>query len=93
MTPTEPMMVECGDHGERVSAVVCKHMLRSEPAPAGFIENCSDPNDLQAWCYFCEEKFQQEGDMTDEFKAFNGMAIVCIDCYSEAKERNTIQAS
>lgn len=85
------MMVNCGDHGERVSAVVCKHMLGSEPAPAGFLENCSDPNDLQAWRYVCEEKFQQEGDMTDEFREFNGVAIVCIDCYQEAKVRHAVQ--
>jgi hypothetical protein len=80
MTSSEPMMVKCGPHGERVSAVVCRHMLKSEPAPAGFIENNSDPNDLQAWCHLCEEKFEQEGGMTDAFLEFNGMAIVCVVC-------------
>ena len=93
MTTTEPMMVKCGSHGERVSAVVCKHVLQSQPAPAGFIENSDDTNDLQAWCYHCEEKFQQEGGMTDAFKEFNDMAIVCVVCYGEAKSRHTIVAS
>lgn len=87
------MMVKCGPHGERIATVVCKHMLQSQPAPAGFIENSDDPNDLQAWCYHCEEKFQQEGGMTDEFKEFNDMAIVCVICYGEAKARHTIQPS
>lgn len=86
-------MVTCGLHGERVATVVCKHMLQSRPAPAGFVENCDDPHDLQAWCYHCEEKFQQECGITDAFKEFNGMAIVCVVCYGEAKLRHTIQVS
>lgn len=93
MTATEPMMVNCGAHGERISAVVCKHMLNSQPAPAGFIENSSDPNDLQAWCYHCEDKFEKEGGMTAAFREFNGMAIVCVCCYNEAKVRHTIPAT
>lgn len=68
-------------------------MLRSKPAPAGFVENCDDPNDLQAWCYLCEEKFQEEDGMTDAFKEFNDMAIVCVVCYDEIKSRHTIQGS
>ena len=92
MTATEPMMVSCGPHGERVSTVVCKHLLQEHPAPSGFIENSSDPNDLQAWCYLCEDKFQEQGDMTDAFREFNGMAIVCVVCYAEAKARHTIPA-
>ena len=93
MAATEPMMINCESDAERVSAVVCKHMLRSQPAPAGFIENSDDPNDLQAWCYLCEELFQQEQDMTGAFREFNGMAIVCVVCYEEAKERHTILPS
>lgn len=86
-------MINCGPHGERISSVVCKHMLISELAPAGFIENSSDPDDLQAWCYLCEEKFQQEGDMTDAFKEFNGFAIVCVVCYTEIKARHSVSES
>lgn len=87
------MLVNCGPHGERISAVVCQHLLQATPAPAGFIENSDDPNDLQAWCYLCEETFQREGDMTDAFLEFNGMAVVCVVCYSEANTRHTIAVS
>lgn len=87
---SNPMMIGCGTHGERVAAVVCQHMLQGAPAPSGFIENGDDPNDLQAWCYRCEEKFGQEGGMTDAFRDFNGMRIVCVDCYADAKTRHTI---
>jgi hypothetical protein len=90
---TEPMLINCGLHGQRTSAVVCKHLLASAPAPAGFIENSDEPNDLQAWCARCEEKFEQEGEMTEEFRAFNGMAVVCVVCYGEAKSRHSIPAS
>ena len=90
---TEPMLINCGTHGERVSAVVCKHLLASAAAPAGFVENSSDPHDLQAWCQRCEEKFEQEGDMTDVFKAFNSMVIVCVVCYAEAKSRHSTPAN
>ncbi|RYG97614.1 MAG: hypothetical protein EON58_09330 [Alphaproteobacteria bacterium] len=93
MTATEPMMIHCGPHGDRISAVVCKHLLQGQLAPAGFVENSSDPNDLQAWCYLCEDKFQLEADMTDAFREFNGMAIVCVVCYAEAKARHSIAAS
>jgi hypothetical protein len=93
MSNSGPLMLNCGTHGEQASAVVCKHMLRSEPAPAGFIENSSDPDDLQAWCYRCEEKFEQEGGMTDAFKAFNDMALVCTECYKEARARHSLPSS
>jgi hypothetical protein len=91
MTSTVPMMVNCGCHGERISAVVCRHMLKTQPAPAGFVENCSDPNDLQAWCYRCEQRYEQEGAMNEAFKRFNDMTIVCVVCYREAKARHSIQ--
>ncbi len=90
---TEPILIDCGPHGQRVSAVVCKHLLALAPAPAGFVENSGDPSDLQAWCHLCEEKFEQEGEMTDEFREFNGMAVVCVVCYDEAKSRHSIQAN
>lgn len=87
---SEPLLVSCGPHGERIASVVCRHMLNGQPAPAGFIENSSDPNDLQAWCHACEEMFMAEGDMTEDFKAFNDMALVCVDCYAQAKARHDI---
>jgi hypothetical protein len=86
-------MINCGPHGTRISAVVCQHLMQTEPVPVGFVENSSDPNDLQAWCYLCEEAFQREGDMTEAFRAFNGMAVVCVTCYSEAKSRHAFVQS
>ena len=91
MNESEPLMVDCGPHGKRVATVVCRHLLRSEQAPAGFVENSDDPNDLQAWCRACEEMFQSEGDMTDAFREFNDMTIVCVACYAEAKLRHSLQ--
>ena len=64
-------------------------MLTAGTAPAGFVENSSEPTDLQAWCFACEEKFQAEGEMTEAFREFNGMAIVCVQCYAEMKLRHT----
>ena len=91
MNESEPLMVDCGPHGKRVATVVCRHLLRSEQAPAGFVENSDDPNDLQAWRHACEEMFQSEGDMTDAFREFNDMTIVCVACYAEAKLRHSLQ--
>ena len=85
MTQTEPLYVDCDPHGRRKAAVVCGHLVDEDEYQVGFIENCSDPNDLQAWCSACEELFQKEGEMTDTFRAFTRMSIVCVDCYAEIK--------
>jgi hypothetical protein len=55
----------------------------------GFVENSSDPNDLQAWCEQCEEMFVAEGDKTPAFEAFNDRAIVCCMCYGVFKAKHT----
>ena len=94
MTKSGPMMLDCGIHGKRISAVVCRHMIRGEPAPSGFIENRSDPDDLQArLCHQCEEEFEKEDGMTDAFRQFNGMTLVCVVCYAEAKSSRSVPAS
>ena len=72
-----------------MSAVVCGHMIDRESAPVGFVENSDDPSDLQAWCEDCEAMFLKEGDMTEAFRAFNRMAVVCVDCYRELKDRHS----
>jgi hypothetical protein len=92
MSTTEPLLVDCGPHGKRVAAVVCHHLIGEDTTSAGFVENSDDPNDLQAWCHACEEAFQREGGMTDAFREFNGMAVVCVKCYAEAKMRHTLLA-
>ena len=84
----EPLYVDCGPHGKRVAAVVCCHMIEVTRA-VGFIENSSDPIDLQAWCERCEEMFLAEGDKTKAFEAFNDRAIVCCVCYGELKAKHS----
>ena len=88
--PEDSLMVNCGPHGRRQSTVVCRHLLQSDGEPAGFIENCSDPDDLQAWCYHCEEKFQLEDGMTEAFRTFNDYALVCVVCYGDIKARHSL---
>ncbi len=88
------MLINCGPHGERVATVVCQHLLdAAKAAPAGFVENSGDSSDLQAWCYAGEEKYLAEGELTEAFKEFNGMAIVCIECYAGIKLRHTIPST
>jgi hypothetical protein len=84
----EPLFVDCGEHGKRVAAVVCGHLVRSPEAPRGFVENASDPNDLQGWCMACEAVFAREGSMTEVFLAFTQTAVVCVDCYRAIKARH-----
>ena len=64
-------------------------MIEAKEAVVGFVENSSDPNDLQAWCLKCEELFLQEGDKTEVFRRFNRMAIVCVVCYADFKARHS----
>ena len=92
MENDDPLLVDCGAHGKRVAAVICRHMLMSDE-PVGVVENSDDPNDLQAWCFACEEKFQAEGEITDSFRDFNNFALVCAVCYAEAKHRHTMQCN
>lgn len=87
------LMVNCADHGRRVAAVICRHMLATDGPARGVIENSDDPDDLQAWCYDCEEKFMEEDGMTEAFREFNDLAIVCVQCYAEAVARHTIEPS
>ncbi len=88
MTDDLPLYVNCGPHGWRVAAVVCCHMVDTDQV-VGFVENSSEPLDLQAWCASCEEKFLAEGDKTPVFEAFNDRAIVCTVCYEELKRQHS----
>lgn len=89
MASGEPAEIECKAHGRRLPSVVCRHMLES-PNPVGFVENSGDPSDLQAWCAACERMFLQEGDKTEAFRRFNGMAIVCDYCYHQLQLRHRV---
>ena len=82
--------INCECHGKGISAVVCGHMVKNKGVPVGFIENSSEPSDLQAWCYACEYLFQQEGGMTELFREFNKMVLVCCECYTEIKSHHSV---
>ncbi|MDD5262707.1 MAG: hypothetical protein PHD76_12755 [Methylacidiphilales bacterium] len=86
MSDNSTLLINCVSHGKRIAAVVCCHMLSTKDHKVGFIENSSDPNDLQAWCSECEAMFLSEGDKTEAFRQFNDLAIVCTDCYASIKK-------
>ncbi|MGU5714200.1 hypothetical protein [Aeromonas taiwanensis] len=85
---SEPVLISCDCHGTNVSAVVCCHLIHNNGPALGFVENSSDLNDLQAWCFACEYVFTQKEDMTDRFRKFNDMSIVCGACYAEIKAKH-----
>lgn len=80
--------IACDRHGRDVCAIVCQHHVRVRDRAAGFIENSSDPDDLQAWCRACEDRFIAEGAPTRAFLLFNLFAVVCATCYREMKWRH-----
>lgn len=86
------MNVECEKHGQGIAATVCCHLIRNNGPRLGFIENSSEPGDLQAWCYACEHVFLQEEDKTNRFLQFCDFSLVCEECYKSIKaahEANT----
>ena len=78
------LSIQCGNHGNRIAAVVCTHLLHSKDK-MGFVENSEDPSDLQAWCLSCEALYLSEGDKTEKFERYNDRAMVCDLCYLEIK--------
>jgi hypothetical protein len=89
MTASKDYTVECEEHGRQVAAVVCRHLINAKDRVVGFVENSDDPNDLQAWCDACEALFLQEGELTETFRAFCDMGVVCTDCYNTYKARHS----
>jgi len=89
MTDRQTPTMLCGTHGRRVAAVVCGHLVSAADAALGFVENSTDPTDLQAWCDDCERLYTAEGEMTAAFKRFTKMAVVCTECYVRMRERHS----
>ena len=83
------LIIRCGTHGNRVAAVVCGHMIGRTDRCLGFVENSSDPDDLQAWCDDCEAAFLREDGLTPEFEKFNDRKIVCEFCYQDLRGRHS----
>ncbi|MFZ4081890.1 MAG: hypothetical protein ACOYKN_11735 [Pirellula sp.] len=88
MPKKKPYYVKCQQHGKQMTAVVCCHMIDAVD-PVGFVENSSDPEDLQAWCEECERLFVSETEMTEAFVAFNDFAVVCRDCYHDLEKQHS----
>jgi len=84
----KPLSIECR-HGIGTAAIVCRHHVSALDRVVGFVENSSDPHDLQAWCDDCEAYFSREGELTEAFKRFNDFAVVCVACYSELKAKHS----
>ena len=90
MSEDDYLYVDCDKHGRGLAVVVCRHLCDDKDhRPLGFIENSSEPGDKQAWCHQCEEVFTAQGGMTDEFRKFNDMALVCESCYELIKTRHS----
>ncbi len=89
MTTSEPLMIDCDVHGTSASCVVCRHLATECERVVGFVENSDDPNDLQAWCDECEQLFAEEQDLTERFREFCDIMLVCTGCYAEIKERHS----
>jgi hypothetical protein len=81
-------LVRCGTHGDRTPAVVCCHHLAAKYEAVGFVENSTDPEDLQAWCDACEQVFLAEGGLTEAFRRFNDLRVVCDFCYATMRNRH-----
>jgi hypothetical protein len=84
-----PLEINC-HHGKGVVAVVCGHLVSNNGVALGFIENSSEPDDLQGWCFACEYLYQQESEMTEVFKEFNKMVVVCTICYADIKTKHFV---
>ena len=86
-----PLRINCDVHGSNcVSATVCGHLVKNNGQPLGFIENSSESDDLQAWCFACEFLFLSEQDRTDVFRRFCNYAIVCCECYQNIRLRHAV---
>ncbi len=81
--------VDCDQHGRGLAAIVCRHLCDEKKLSIGFFENSSEPGDKQAWCEKCEAFFLEQGEMTEAFKQFNDMALVCESCYEIIKSRHS----
>jgi hypothetical protein len=83
-----PLFIDCSSHQRQRAAVLCQHLASPTAASLGFVENSTDPDDLQAWCSACEALFSAEGGMTPAFQEHHGMCVVCVHCYESARRAN-----
>lgn len=93
MQQDDELKVDCPTHGRSECAVVCGHLVNSllndSNKVLGFVENSSIPGDLQGWCDDCEQFFLQEKEMTETFKSFTKVAVVCEQCYLSIRDKHS----
>ena len=82
--------VECGDHGQRPAAYVCRHLVEGVGGGFHWGDDVDLPDQLcpDAWCDFCEEARQAEGGWNERSEAVAGIHLVCDRCYEIGRERN-----
>lgn len=83
--------VECREHGKRVAAFVCQHLVAGSEMGFHCGTSADDPDDPcpDAWCDRCEDAFQAEGgEWNDRSAAVAGIKLLCDRCYEAARERN-----
>ena len=88
----KPLTIKCECLSTNYASVVCGHLVKNKNKPLGFIENSSEPDDLQGWCYACEYVYCQEEDRTEKFKSFSNSALVCSNCYARIKSIHDVSA-
>lgn len=72
---------------QRAPMFGCGHLLEDTDMVFGFVENASDPDDLQEWCDACEHKFREE--MTPALTKFHRLTVVSQLCNVRIRERHT----
>ena len=88
---TGALQINCDKHGKSQVAVLCRHLLEGDDEPLGFVQTSAVPGDWQAWCDACEILFNIEEGLTEAFKKFHDMALVCESCFEEIKARHMVE--
>lgn len=88
MTDKNKSVVNCPNHGPQEPCVVCGHILLAKDRVVGFIENSTDNEGPQAWCDDCESFFQREGSISEAFRKFHDLRVVCVQCYDLYRSRH-----
>lgn len=82
----ESERVECGRHGARRAAFVCRHVAGG--SGLGFHEG--DGPDLCAWCEECERVRLEHGGWDEESEKVAEIMLICEACFEEARRRNRL---
>lgn len=81
--------VNCAQHGERRSTLVCRHLTRGEKL--GFFTAAEDDPENPwpgAWCGACEKLLEEDKGWSERAREFARVTLVCDKCYEVFRERN-----